>query len=125
LGVLAVLGAAGARFGGRTHEYDLGVQRVRPDGVSSAAAVGSMLKRMELERCPYDMSPIAVEGFGDSFVISCDACGAVWEMHGASLRRLRAPGADTMQAVRAGLFPEALRYGKRAASDRMTDHAAR
>jgi hypothetical protein len=58
-------------------------------------------------------------------VISCDACGAAWEMHGPSLRRLRAPDADTMQAVRDGLFPEALRCGKRAASDQRADHAAR
>jgi hypothetical protein len=84
-----------------------------------------MSKQMELERCPYDMSPIAVVGFGDSFVISCDACGAAWEMHGPSLRRLRAPDADTMKAVREGLFPEALRCGKRAASEQTADHASR
>lgn len=86
---------------------------------------GADVETVELERCPYDMSPIAVEGFGGSFVISCDACGAAWEMHGASLRRLRPPDADTMKVVREGLFPEALRSGIRAASDRTNDHAAR
>ena len=35
---------------------------------------------MNLERCPYYGSPISVLRFGDSFEISCDACGAGWEM---------------------------------------------
>jgi hypothetical protein len=71
------------------------------------------------------MSPISVEVFGDSFVISCDACGAAWEMHGSMIRRLRAPDAVTMNAVREGLFPKEVLCGRRAAAPETADDAAR
>jgi hypothetical protein len=78
---------------------------------------------VNLERCPYDGSPISVRRFGDSFEISCDACGAGWEMHGSFLRRLRPPDAETMKAVRDGLFSEEVLCGKRVSAT--VDDAAR
>lgn len=81
---------------------------------------------MKLERCPYDRSPISVRGFGDAFVISCDACGAAWEMLGSRMRRLRAPDAATMNAVREGLFrPDLLGSESDAATRTAADNAAR
>ncbi len=80
---------------------------------------------MELERCPYDMTAIAVEAFGDGFVISCGACGAAWEMEGSSVRRLRAPDPVTMHAVREGLFTQEVLLGKRVVGVLRDDDAAR
>ena len=78
---------------------------------------------MKLEKCPYDMSPISVRCIvGESFAISCDACGAAWEMRGSSLRRLRAPDAATIKAVREGLFPDVL-GGERTAAKEWSNSA--
>jgi hypothetical protein len=78
---------------------------------------------VNLERCPYDGTPISVRRVGESFEISCDACGAAWEMHGSALRRLRPPDADTMKAVRDGLFSEEVLCGTRVIAT--VDDAAR
>jgi hypothetical protein len=78
---------------------------------------------VNLERCPYDSSPIAVEVVDRLTVISCAACGAAWEMRGTSLRRLRVPDPATMAAVREGLFSQEVVRGKRAAAG--TGDAAR
>ena len=59
---------------------------------------------MNLEKCPYDRSPVGVHMAADTYVISCDTCGAVWEMHGSWIHRLRAPDAETVRRVRKGLF---------------------
>ena len=59
---------------------------------------------MNLENCPYDRSPVGVHMAADTYVISCDTCGAVWEMHGSWIHRLRAPDAETVRRVRNGLF---------------------
>jgi hypothetical protein len=76
---------------------------------------------MKLEKCPYDMSPISVRRIvGESFAISCHACGAAWEMRGSSLRRLRAPDAATIKAVREGLFPPDILCDERAAAKEST-----
>jgi hypothetical protein len=80
---------------------------------------------VQLERCPYDSSPILLRGGGDSFIISCDACGAAWEMRGSSLHRLRTPDADTLKAVRERLFPPEIVSGKRRAPTETADNAAR
>jgi hypothetical protein len=80
---------------------------------------------MELERCPYDMSPISVEAVGDALMISCDACGAAWEIQDSTFRRLRAPDAVTMNAVREGLFPQEVVCGKRVTETVTVDDAAR
>ncbi len=80
-------------------------------------------RAVSLERCPYDGSRISVRRFGDSSEISCDACGAGWEMHGSVLRRLRPPDGETMKAVREGLFSEEVLCGKRVIAT--VDHAAR
>lgn len=80
---------------------------------------------VQLERCPYDSSPIRLRGGDDSFVISCDACGAAWEMHGSSLHRLRTPDAGTLRAVRERLFPPEILAAKRRAPAETADNAAR
>jgi hypothetical protein len=80
---------------------------------------------VELERCPYDSSPISIRRGGDASVISCDACGAAWEMHGSSLRRLRAPDADTLKAVQERLFPPEILSSKRRAATETAGNAAR
>jgi hypothetical protein len=62
---------------------------------------------------------------GDGYVISCEACGAAWEMHGSALRRLRAPDAATLAAVREHLFSQEILAGRRRTRAETTDHAAR
>jgi uncharacterized Zn finger protein len=59
---------------------------------------------MKLEKCPYDRSPIVVRSLADSYLVSCDTCGAVWEMHGSWIHRLRDPDVDIIRRVRNGLF---------------------
>jgi hypothetical protein len=71
---------------------------------------------VELKRCPYDASAIAIEAVDDAFVISCAACGAVWQMQGSAIHRRQGPDPETMRAVRDGLFPVEVVNGKRAAS---------
>ena len=82
------------------------------------------VKPVNLENCPYDMTPIAVHSVADSFLISCDTCGAAWEMHGSLIRRLRAPDAETVRAVRNGLFPPELLGGEQAAATGSAEDAA-
>ena len=56
---------------------------------------------MELTQCPYDHTPIEAETFsGGSVVLSCPACDAAWEWHGAWLRRVREPHRDKARATR-------------------------
>jgi hypothetical protein len=57
---------------------------------------------VELSQCPYDHTAIAAEVCsGGSVVLTCPACGAAWEWHGAWLRRLQEPDRDKMRAARA------------------------
>jgi hypothetical protein len=89
------------------------------------AGAGSVdFKPVNLENCPYDMTPISVHSVADSLLISCDTCGAAWEMHGSLIRRLRAPDADTVRAVRNGLFPPELLGGEQAAATGSAEDAA-
>jgi len=84
-----------------------------------------MPRVMQLEKCPYDMSPISVRGESDSFVVSCDSCGGAWEIRGSSIRRLHTPDAATIKAVRERLFsPEAL-SSERSTAMEITDSVAR
>ena len=56
---------------------------------------------MELTQCPYDYTTIEAETFsGGSVVMTCPACEAAWEWHGAWLRRVREPDRDKMIAAR-------------------------
>jgi len=83
------------------------------------------VKSVKLEKCPYDMSPIAVQYAGDSFVISCETCGAAWEMRSGLMRRFRAPDSATIKAVRERLFPPDLLGSDRAAATETAENALR
>jgi hypothetical protein len=57
---------------------------------------------VELSQCPYDHTPITAEACsGGSVVLTCPACEAAWEWHGAWLRRFREPDREKMLAARA------------------------
>lgn len=61
---------------------------------------------MNLQRCPYDGTPIEAEAFsGGSYLLSCTACGAEWEAHNSLVRRVHGPDWDRARAARAA--PEA------------------
>jgi len=56
---------------------------------------------VEPTQCPYDYTPIEAETWsGGSVVLSCPACEAAWEWHGAWLRRVRKPDRDKVIAAR-------------------------
>ena len=56
---------------------------------------------MELSQCPYDHTAVEAETFsGGSVSVSCPACDAAWEWHGAWLRRIREPDRDRARAAR-------------------------
>jgi hypothetical protein len=57
---------------------------------------------VELTQCPYDHSTIEAEQFsGGSVILTCPACDAAWEWHGAWLRRVREPDRERMIDARA------------------------
>ena len=57
---------------------------------------------VELTQCPYDHTGIEAEAWsGGSVVLSCPACDAAWEWHGAWLRRIREPDRDKVLEARA------------------------
>jgi len=61
---------------------------------------------MELTQCPYDGHAIEVESCsGGSLLVQCPVCDAAWEMHGAWIRRVRAPERDRVAAARTGARP--------------------
>jgi hypothetical protein len=65
-----------------------------------ACAADTLL--VQLERCPYDTTPIGAESLsGGSLLLSCDTCGAQWEWHGAWIARITAPDKDQVRAARA------------------------
>jgi hypothetical protein len=56
---------------------------------------------VELDRCPYDGSPLEVEAYlGGSTLLFCSTCGAAWDCHERSLRRVRAPDRDAVRSAR-------------------------
>jgi hypothetical protein len=56
---------------------------------------------VNLTQCPYDSAMVEVEvSPGGSLLLTCVACGAVWERHGAWTGRVREPDRDRLIAAR-------------------------
>lgn len=56
---------------------------------------------MNLTQCPYDGAMVEVEvSPGGSLLLTCVACDAVWERHGAWTGRVREPDREKMLAAR-------------------------
>ena len=56
---------------------------------------------MTLSQCPYDGTPVQAEALsGGSILLSCGACEAAWEYHGAWLGQLRKPDRNKVRAAR-------------------------
>lgn len=56
---------------------------------------------MNLTQCPYDGARIEVEvAYGGSMLLTCVACDAVWERHGAWTGRVREPDRERLLAAR-------------------------
>jgi hypothetical protein len=53
------------------------------------------------ERCPYDGSAIGAEYSGGSLLLSCETCGAAWEVHNTLVRRVAAPDWARVRAASA------------------------
>ncbi len=65
---------------------------------------------MELSQCPYDGTALVVEYVaGGSSLLSCEACGATWEHHGAWVGRVREPDLDKARCARDAGFPNVSR----------------
>ena len=58
---------------------------------------------MNLTQCPYDGAKVEVEiSSGGSLLLTCVACSAVWERHGAWTGRVREPDRERLMAIRNG-----------------------
>ena len=56
---------------------------------------------VNLTQCPYDGAQVDVEvSSGGTLLLTCVACGAVWERHGAWTGRVREPDRDKLLAAR-------------------------
>lgn len=56
---------------------------------------------MNLTQCPYDGAKVEVEiSSGGSLLLTCVACSAVWERHGAWTGRIREPDRERLIAMR-------------------------
>ena len=56
---------------------------------------------MQFSQCPYDSQMIAAEMIsGGSLLLTCDVCGASWELHGAWIRRVAEPDRDAVRVAR-------------------------
>jgi hypothetical protein len=56
---------------------------------------------VNLTQCPYDGARIDVEvAAGGSLLLTCVACTAVWERHGAWTGRVREPDREKLLAAR-------------------------
>jgi len=56
---------------------------------------------MNLTQCPYDGAKVDVEiSPGGSLLLTCVACSAVWERHGAWTGRIREPDREKLLAAR-------------------------
>ncbi|HUI48843.1 MAG TPA: hypothetical protein VL119_09105 [Acidimicrobiia bacterium] len=56
---------------------------------------------VNLTQCPYDGAQVSVELTpGGSMLLTCPACAAVWERHGAWTGRIREPDRDLLVAAR-------------------------
>lgn len=59
---------------------------------------------MNLQRCPYDGTPIDVEAYsGGSYLLTCSGCGAEWEAHNTLVRRTGEPDWDRVSVARTAL----------------------
>jgi hypothetical protein len=58
-------------------------------------------EKVNLTQCPYDGARVEVEvAAGGSLLLTCVACTAVWERHGAWTGRVREPNRDKLLAAR-------------------------
>lgn len=56
---------------------------------------------VNLTQCPYDGAKVDVEmSSGGSLLLTCIACGAVWERHGAWTGRVQEPDRERLMAAR-------------------------
>ena len=56
---------------------------------------------MNLTQCPYDGAQVDVEiSSGASLLLTCAACSAVWERHGAWTARIREPDREKLLTAR-------------------------
>ena len=56
---------------------------------------------VQLTQCPYDGTRIEAEVVaGGSFLLSCTQCGAMWEWHGALVRRIEEPDREAIRDAR-------------------------
>jgi hypothetical protein len=63
--------------------------------------IGAEIRPVEITQCPYDYTTVEAETFsGGSVIMTCPACEAAWEWHGAWVRRVREPDRDKMIAAR-------------------------
>jgi hypothetical protein len=57
---------------------------------------------VQFSQCPYDGEMIAAETVaGGSLLLTCDVCGASWELHGAWIRRVAEPDREAVRVRRA------------------------
>jgi hypothetical protein len=57
---------------------------------------------VNLTQCPYDGARVEVEmSSGSSLLLTCVACGAVWERHGAWTGRVGEPDRERLLTARA------------------------
>jgi len=56
---------------------------------------------VNLTQCPYDGAQVDVEiSSGGSMLLTCAACSAVWERHGAWTARIREPDREKLLTAR-------------------------
>ena len=56
---------------------------------------------MQFSQCPYDGQMISPETMsGGSLLLTCDVCGASWELHGAWIRRVAEPDREAVLRAR-------------------------
>jgi len=75
--------------------------RVAKWGRVNSTAPSADINPVDLSQCPYDHTPVEADAWsGGSIVLTCPACEAQWEWHGAWLRRLTEPNREKMLAAR-------------------------
>lgn len=60
-----------------------------------------MEQHPRLERCPYDGTAIVADAYAGGFVLlSCECCGASWELHNLLVRRVTEPDWAAVDSAR-------------------------
>ncbi len=78
----------------RTHDLPAGPE-------TSPLAIRGRRVEVNLTQCPYDGAKVEVEvSSGGSLLLTCVACDAVWERHGAWTGRVREPDREKLLAAR-------------------------